>query len=103
MIAGLYRLQRSAAKWDRRNCELCQEDGPGDYRDRPHYPADLPWGICAVPGAPLTGAERALYFLRGCAGMSDQRERKSHAVRRVRPDAERPVRGLGARVAGVDR
>ena len=27
--------------------------------------------------------------------MSDQRERESHAVRRVRPDALRPVRGLG--------
>ena len=27
------RLQRSAAKWDRRNCELCQEDGPGDHCD----------------------------------------------------------------------
>ena len=27
----------------------------------------------------MTGAERADYFLRGCAGMSDRRERKSHA------------------------
>ena len=37
----------------------------------------------------------ALYVPRGGAGRSDQRERKSHAVRRVRLDAERPVRGLG--------
>ena len=27
----------------------------------------------------MIGSERADYFLRGCAGMSDQRERKSHA------------------------
>ena len=27
----------------------------------------------------MIGAERADYFLRGCAGMSDRRERKSHA------------------------
>ena len=39
--------------------------------------------------------ERALPFLRGCAGMSDRRGRKSHAVRRVRPDAMRTVRGFG--------
>ena len=36
-----------------------------------------------------------LIFPRGCAGISDQRERESHADRRVRPDALRPVRGLG--------
>ena len=34
-------------------------------------------------------------FLRGCAGTGDRRERKSHAVRRVRPDALRLTRGLG--------
>ena len=41
------------------------------------------------------GVERASNFLRGCAGISDRREQKSHAVRRVRPDTKRPVRGLG--------
>ncbi|MDE7245839.1 MAG: hypothetical protein K2O18_17955, partial [Oscillospiraceae bacterium] len=35
------------------------------------------------------------YFLRGCAGKSDRRERQSHAVRRVRRDEKRTVRGLG--------
>ena len=88
-------LQWSTAQRNRRNCKLCPEDGPGDYRDRPHYPANLQRGICAVSGAPLTGAERASYFLRGCAGTSDQRERKSHAIRRVRPGVKRPVLGLG--------
>ena len=40
--------------------------------------------------------DRALIFPRGCAETSDLRQRESHAVRRVRPDALRPVRGLGA-------
>ena len=38
---------------------------------------------------------RAPIILRGCAGRSNHQERKSHAVRRVRPDALRLVRGLG--------
>ena len=39
--------------------------------------------------------DQTLIFPRGCAETSDLRERESHAVRRVRPDALRPVRGLG--------
>ena len=42
------------------------------------------------------GAEHAQIFLRGCAGMSDQRERQSRAVRHVRPTAGAGGRGLGA-------
>ncbi len=34
-------------------------------------------------------------FLREYAGMSDQRERQKPRRRRVRLDAERPIRGLG--------
>ena len=45
----------------------------------------------------------ALKLHRGCAGRSAQRERKRHAEQRVRLGVERPVRGLGARVAGGDR
>ena len=41
------------------------------------------------------GAERAHIFPRGCAGMSDQRERKSRAARHVRLNAQRAVGGLG--------
>ena len=44
-----------------------------------------------VPGP---AHNRAPFFLRGCAEMSDRRKRKSHAVRRVRLAALRPVRGL---------
>ena len=39
--------------------------------------------------------DRTLIFPRGCAGTSDHRERKSHAVRRVRLDAEADSPGLG--------
>lgn len=74
------RLQWSKTQRNRRNCELCPKNGPGDHCNRPHHPACHAWGICAAPGTVLTGAERASYFLCGCAEMSDRRERKSHAA-----------------------
>ena len=45
--------------------------------------------------------DRTLIFPRGCAGMSDQRERESHADRRVRLDAEEASPGLGGTPTSV--
>ena len=43
----------------------------------------------------LSGAKCAASLLRGCAGVSDRREAQSHAVRRVRQDAQADSWGLG--------
>ena len=44
---------------------LRTETGPGDHRDRPSYPADLPWRYCAGTGTLLTGRPVPVWSGRG--------------------------------------
>ena len=72
-----------------------REVSRGNYDDRGYSNEETIAHLMLAKPEEINNILTWLIFLRGCAGRSDQRERQKPRRRRVRPDAERPVRGLG--------